>query len=133
MMILELKLVHRSGSLTCRDSDSSFSSNWGCGFDGHAESWTTITDSSKKELFPNTGTIPGGYTPKNAPSVVYTPTQAIPTNAGLDLQIWYTEDLKVDEWESNNGGTHCVDVLVKMIPGNNLNMFYISHIPEKNR
>ena len=136
--LLELKLIHNSGNLTCNVAFPSYSSKWGCGHDGHKKSWTVITDPSKRELFSSHGIIPHGFTPQNADSLVYKPEQTILTgdSKGLDLQIWYTEDLyDEDRWDTNNGGKHCVDVLAKTerVPGNNLNILQIPYIVEKNR
>jgi len=112
MTLLEIKLVHNSGHVSCRASDASCSSNWGCGCDNYARSDTVITDLSKREMFPNHGTFPKGFTAETSPSLMYTPTEAILTGDGLDLQIWYSEDL-YDFTETNNGGVHCVSVFAK--------------------
>ena len=126
-MIHDVFLVHRSGNLTCDVADASFTSNWGCGLDSHAESWTALTSNTSKtiEFEGSYGIIPAGYTPQNAFLVTYssafgpvfTMEDGFPTN----LQIWYKEDLENDD-EDNNGGEHCVDVLAYMenMSGNNL-------------
>ena len=109
---MEVKLVHKSGFLTCNHRHSSDNSRWGCGY-LTSDSLTVITDANKKGMFPNWGVFPAGFTTKTSNYVTYTPLRPIFTENGLDLQIWFNEDL-YDSNEYDNAGIHCVSVFAKL-------------------
>ena len=116
-----MKLVHRSGYVSCSAAASS-GSNWGCSGSSTALAMI-VTDARNRIIYPsprlvtvNSGgwyTLPG-YT-SSSPELILTdfgnPKYLI-TNE--KLRIWYGEDLK-GYTESDNHGSTCMDIYAYFI------------------
>ena len=112
-MLIGVKLVHRSGYVTCAKNTPSYKSLWGCG--DHANIITLIANDRRQKLFNyNLGSL-GGVNGKKSREIVYIDkTNPIYATKGMELQIWYSEDFS-NSAESDNDGKHCVDVYVKLV------------------
>ena len=119
-------LKHKSGYVTCHlPKLASTKSNWGC--DKNNVLKTLVTNNYNKIIFPSVEHtinkfannmvyfLPGfaGYLDT---LVFATDFVAKPKfmNKGQELRIWYGEDL-VNVYESDNGGTQCVEVVSKIL------------------
>ena len=115
-LLVGLKLVHKSGHVTCDTSRSECMSRWACSCINNAT--TVITNHKKAKVFKNlTYDISKnhfGVNEKTSPDLVFiNSAERIYASRHMELQIWYSQDL--DDWtESNNGGKHCVDVYVQL-------------------
>ena len=115
-----IKLVHRSGYVSCRFS--TVGSNWGCRARGTSLAMV-VTDAKNRTIYPSprlvtvssggSYTLPG-YT-SSSPKLILTDfgnPKYIITNE--KLRIWYGEDLK-GSTESDNNGTTCMDIYAYFI------------------
>ena len=122
-VLMGLKLKHLSGYLTCVKQYPSYKSNFGC--NGPINSYynkntvgVVVTDDQNNIIFPHSATytkgfytLPGydsmkkllSFTDYSSP--IYAP-------KGLELRIWYLEDL-INYTEDENDGVVCVDVSAK--------------------
>ena len=93
-----------------------YKSNWGCGsWFGHHEILVIITDQWNRKIFP-TSTLSQfytvrGYDSKSNVLVLSDYTNQMDGTVGLELRIWYSEDL-MGVSESDNIGVSCADVYV---------------------
>ena len=109
--LVGLRLIHTSGYVTCSRLRSSRKSRWGCNT-GKLEHniLTVITDYRKKPIFNNQDKLQEGYNGKTSDFLTFVDKgNPIYGDKGMELQIWYHDDL-INEGELDNHGTHCVDV-----------------------
>ena len=113
-LLIGIKLVHRSGYLNCGESPR-HQSRWGChGVPSQPEVMTVVTNDNKGIIFNYTARSLYGVNGKKSDEIVFLDTDTpIYASKGMEVQIWYTQDLK-DFTEHNNSGVHCVDVYVKI-------------------
>ena len=112
-LLVGVKLVHVSGHVNCNSKREGGQSRWGCG--GHRYVATTITDSFRGHIFPDQSKIHQGVDVDKSKDLVFINREdPIYVSSGMELQVWYTEDLK-DAAEVDNEGTHCVDVYTKVV------------------
>merc|ERR1712168_193205 len=113
-----IKLVHRSGYVTC-DINMDARSNWGCNNHGYrGAEWLMIyvTDEIDRIVLPNkrldTFYNQPGYHP-NTKELILTDRSSTQVYGfeGMPLRLWYSEDL-MDQSEGDNGGKACADVYV---------------------
>ena len=122
--LIGLKLEHNSGKVTCRVSDASFWSYWGCnGESYYAEPnlVTIVTDVNNQIVYPYLPTwveqrtfwykMPGQNGSMNALTFENSD-KPVFVRRGEELRIWYGEDLKKMS-HTNNGGTHCVNIYAR--------------------
>jgi len=121
-LLLSIKLVHKSGQVSCRREAYGLSF-WGCGTDSIGAMITTDGD---QVLFPvgakkTTFEIPE-YNSKS-PEVIY-PYAANPIKviARQTLRLWYGEDLRHSK-ESDNRGESCADVYADIVSELNIPVF----------
>ena len=114
-----IKLVHRSGYVSCAENGGS---NWGCRARGTSLAMI-ITDAKNRIIYPSprlaTVTSGGWYT---LPGYTSSSPELILTDFGNPkylitnekLRIWYGEDLK-GYTESDNHGSTCMDIYAYFI------------------
>ena len=114
-----IKLVHRSGYVSCAENGGS---NWGCRARGTSLAMI-ITDAKNRIIYPSprlaTVTSGGWYT---LPGYTSSSPELILTDFGNPkylitnekLRIWYGEDLKSGT-ESDNHGSTCMDIYAYFI------------------
>ena len=117
-LLLGLKLVHRSGHLTCGSSTPSCLSRWACACYDNAT--TLITNHKKAKVFKGlTNDITKnhfGVNEKTSPDLVFiNSAEPIYASRNMELQIWYSQDLDDFTEHNNNGGKHCVDVYTQLL------------------
>ena len=110
--VKSVKLVHVSGSVSCKNGDSS---NWGCLLLDSLS--TALTTSNNVILLPESQEqwykLPG-YTPTSKEIVFTDLKNPLILSSGQELRIWYGEDLfNRGQNEYDNSGTTCADVYVK--------------------
>ena len=120
--ITELQLKHASGYVTCRRQNPNWKNNWACNccnIQNHIG--TFVTDANNNILFPGPSVtlispkisyILPGFTGMSDSVNFVENSKRVWVDAGQELRIWYGEDL-VGYTESDNGGTHCVEVYAK--------------------
>ena len=107
-----VKLVHVSGSLSCRAGDFSM---WGCEISDTLH--TLITTSSDVILLPESKQVwyrLPGYNSTSKEIMFVGLTNPLYMSSGQELRLWYSEDF-INYHESNNAGTTCADVYAKYI------------------
>ena len=116
-LLIGLKLVHKSGYLTCDVKYPAFNSRWGCAT--RRSDWetlnvmTTISNIWRTKIFPNQKKTQLAVDGETADNLVFTNSvDPIYTESGTELHVWFTEDME-DVSEHDNGGRHCVDVYAK--------------------
>ena len=115
-----IKLVHKSGTVTCRVEKFGLS-NWGCGDD---QLNTIVTTTNDKVVFPKGVNMKhgwytlAGFTSKSSELVLKNPTGNNKVSKGQTLRLWYGEDLtNSDEGhttEHDNSGKSCADVYAEI-------------------
>ena len=109
--LVGLKLKHRSGYVTCAASNPWYQSRWGC---GDVPVMTIITNDKRGRIFTDLTRAHYAVNGKTADYLVFTDTvNPIYVSPGMELLIWYSEDLD-NATEPSNGGTHCVDVYAEV-------------------
>ena len=114
-------MEHINGSISC--NTFFYSGNWGgCNPARYPPMNTWVTDHQNNIKFPlpeiaDTHTPHGFYHlppyDDNSPKIKFQTSSSywVYAQAGKEFRVFYGEDL-FDLWHSNNGGTHCVKVLV---------------------
>ena len=106
--LVGIKLVHKSGYVSCHNDIARGKSNWGCGSDYLS---IAVTDDNNERIFPDKSgwfKVPG-YTSQSNKLVLNKPAKTLLVKVGEKMKLWYGEDLQ-DSTEADNHGRSCVDV-----------------------
>lgn len=114
--IVAIRLVHKSGQVTCQNTEATNWSFWGCSLFSTTIR-TYITDNKNQVIFPTKDIPTGNDTSYNLPGFIGTDTELVFRNQctamygrkGKHIRIWYGDDLKKINTPDNDG-RHCVDV-----------------------
>ena len=111
-LLIGVKLVHRSGYVSCLDANPSYASRWGC---HTTDIHTLITTTKKRVIFQENTKYQIGIDGKTSNELVFIDVEyPMYVNVGMELQIWYREDLH-NGGEIDNGGKHCIDVYTEVV------------------
>ena len=102
--LYKIKLVYKSGYVTCEKSLQQFRSRFGCVSTGGEEFGIYVTDLMGKVLLPHVDPPQYSHDGNNTRSSFITFKSAIHLVKGTTLQIWYANDFN-DKREQNNNGT----------------------------
>jgi len=121
-LLSSIKLVHKSGQVSCRIPTSGLSF-WGCGTNSISAMITTDGD---QVLFPVGAKGPWFNIPEynsKSPELIYPyASNPVKVSAGQTLRLWYGEDLR-HYTESDNSGKSCADVYADIVPELNIPAF----------
>ena len=122
-----IKLVNKSGHVTCDKNNTIHQSYWGCHQHpvvGHLVS-IAVTDTSNKLIFPQGiheyaqyGWMDARPQTSMSPELVLNdPAHSIVATKGMEMRLWYGEDFR-DHTESDNDGRVCADVYAVIVVEN---------------
>ena len=117
--MVAMKFVHVSGGVSCHAPQYPLT-HWGCSGYDIQELFLFVTDQWNTVIYPKAGTDTRGDTRRykvfghhmnSNPLVLNNFNSDIYAVEGMELRLWYSEDLD-DESTSSNDGTSCADVYV---------------------
>ena len=110
-ILIALKLVYRSGFVTCNKKNAPYGNHWAC--KNGSRMGTIVTNANNKVIFPqwyrNISYTLNGYHPNSSELVFSRMSPPLTVAAGEEFRIWYHEDFK-DGVEDDNDGHTCTDV-----------------------